>query len=164
PEYFSGNDPSWLHPFLAQCYLHFAERPWEFCMGDDKNQFILLYLRDEAARLFPIANGSQEFPWYGNNFSILIMELCNIFSPWDSIREVEDKLRRLRMKYCDRISPFLLKFDALTSMLEWNDSVLSHALYSALPHRITREMDFDTFPSTFEGVKAIVRRIDNQYW
>jgi hypothetical protein len=68
------------------------------------------------------------------------------------------------MKHSDHISPFLLEFDALSSVLDWNDSALSHALYSALPLRITREMDDYTFPSTSEGVRAFARRIDHRFW
>jgi hypothetical protein len=94
-----------------------VERPREFQTDDDKNQFILLYLQDEAARLFPIAEDSQELPWHGS-FSLPIMELCDVFGPWDPIGEAEDNLRRLWMKHSDWITLFLLEFNAFTSVLE----------------------------------------------
>ena len=163
PEFFDGTDPSKLHPFLAQCYLHFAERPRDFRTDDDKNLFILSFLRGDAARLFTTSGPQQELPWQGN-FSLFIMEFFDVFGPPDPTGDAEDQLRRLRMKHSDRIIPFLVNFDKIASLLDWSDSALSHALRAALPLRITSEMDQYTYPSSLEGVRAIARRIDYWYW
>ncbi|KAJ7905817.1 hypothetical protein B0H14DRAFT_2554252 [Mycena olivaceomarginata] len=94
------------------------------------------------------------------NAGALWSEEDDIFLPTDPAPQ-----NLLWMKHSDRITLFLLEFNAFTSVLKWNNSVLFHALYSALPrHHITREMDFNTFPSTFEGVRAVVCQIDNQFW
>ena len=69
------------------------------------------------------------------------------------------------MKHEDLFTAFLPKFETLTAYLHWSDSAISHALYAALPYRITLEIDQrHSFPSTYGGLVSLVRRLDGRYW
>ena len=99
PDLFDRSDPAKLHPFLTQCYLHFAERQQDFPEDDDKILFIMSYLRGTAQLWFsPNLYDTTAVPTWDGNFPLFIQELTLNFGLHDPVRDAEDRIRMVRMK------------------------------------------------------------------
>ena len=164
PEFFDGTNPLKIDSFITQCFAHFSRRPRTYASDDDKIAFMLHFLKGQAAELFNESGRVEEFSWHGN-FSTFIGEFLDVFGRRSRHADADYELRRLRMKHGDRIGPFLEEFEALTPFMAWNDSAVSHALYSALPLRITMQLDdLITYPSSYAGLRSLVIRLDAKHW
>ena len=165
PDLFDGSDPAKLHPFLTQCYLHFAERQQDFPEDDDKILFIMSYLRGTAQLWFsPNLYDTTAVPTWDGNFPLFIQELTLNFGPHDPVRDAEDRIRMVRMKQGDRITTYIIEFDQLALLTQWGDAALRHQFYEGLPRRIKDEMLRHTYANTLIGVKTVARLIDSRYW
>lgn len=163
PDTFDGSDPDKLPSFLAQCYLHFAERTQDFPTDDDKIYFIISYLRGIAQQWFTPNLYNTKVPAWDNNFVRFIEELSINFGPHDPVGDAEDRIRLCRMKNGDRIATYVLAFDTLASLTDWGDAALRHQFYEGLPRRIKDEMVRHTHNNTLLGVKMVARNIDAWY-
>ena len=96
-----------LRPFLAQCYLHFAEREQDFKTDDDKIIYMMSFFRGTVLDWFEpqmFDPDPASVPAWDNNFPLFLQEIQDTFGPDDPVGEAEDQLRNLRMQHSDHIS------------------------------------------------------------
>jgi hypothetical protein len=59
---------------------------------------------------------------------------------------------------------FIIFFNCLSSLVDWNDQALHHSFYWALPNWIKDEIARVQRPNTLIGLKALALQIDSRYW
>jgi hypothetical protein len=167
PDTFDGSDPMKLRPFLAQCYLHFAEREHDFTTDDDKIIYMMSFLRGTALDWFEpqmFDPDPNTVPAWDNNFPLFLQELQDTFGPDDPVGEAEDQLRNLRMQHGDHISTYVVSFNRLAAYTGWGMAALRYQFYEGLPRRIKDNLVHVDYPNTLVGVRNAAQRVDTRYW
>lgn len=168
PDTFDGKDSRKLHAFLAQCWLHFAERPAAFPTDDDKILYSMSYLRGSASDWFQneLTNPSSHssVPIWDGNYPAFVNELVTNFGPHDLVGDAEDRIQHLRMKDSDRISDYLVRFNGLAVLTGWDEKALRHVLYSGFPARLKDDLSRIEYDRTLVGIRNAASRADNHYW
>ncbi|THH20972.1 hypothetical protein EUX98_g8483 [Antrodiella citrinella] len=164
PDTFNGEDSSKLQPFLLQCGLQFAQRPWDFPDDDDKIIYVISYLRGPAAEWFQafFLDGTPA-PWDGD-FSAFCAEIQTNFGPHDPVGDAEDKIESCRMRDTERIAMYIVRFNQLAALTRWDDAALAHRFYRGLPARIKDELARQEHNNDLNGVRDAARRVDARYW
>jgi hypothetical protein len=93
-----------------------------------------------------------------------MIELQTNFGPFDPVGDAETDLESLKMGENQRFVKFVLTFNRLSSLVDWNDQALRHTFYRALPNRIKDEIARVHRPTTLSGLKVLTRQIDSRYW
>lgn len=167
PDTFDGSDPMKLRPFLAQCYLHFAEREHDFKTDDDKIIYMMSFLRGTALDWFEpqmFDPDPNSVPAWDNNFPLFLQELQDTFGPDDPVGEAEDQLRNLRMQHSDHMSTYMVSFNRLAAFTGWGMPALRYQFYEGLPRRIKDNLVHIDYPNTLVGVRNAAQRVDVRYW
>jgi len=167
PDLYDGSDPMKLRPFLAQCYLHFAEREHDFVTDDDKIIYMMSFFRGTALDWFEpqmFDPDPDTVPAWDNNFPVFLQELQDTFGPDDPVGEAEDQLRNLRMQHSDHLSTYLVSFNRLAAYTGWGMSALRYQFYEGLPRRIKDSLVNIDYPNTLVGVRNAAQRVDSRYW
>jgi hypothetical protein len=167
PDTFDGSDPMKLRPFLAQCYLHFAEREHDFQTDDDKIIYMMSFFRGTALDWFEpqmFDPDPNTVPAWDNNFPVFLQELQDTFGPDDPVGEAEDQLRNLRMQHSDHLSTYLVSFNRLAAYTGWGMAALRYQFYEGLPRRIKDNLVHIDYPNTLVGVRNAAHRVDSRYW
>jgi hypothetical protein len=167
PDTFDGSDPMKLRPFLAQCYLHFAEREHDFKTDDDKIIYMMSFLRGTALDWFEpqmFDPDPDTVPAWDNNFPVFLQELQDTFGPDDPVGEAEDQLRNLRMQHSDHLSTYLVSFNRLAAYTGWGMAALRYQFYEGLPRRIKDNLVHIDYPNTLVGVRNAAQRVDSRFW
>ena len=76
----------------------------------------------------------------------------------------EADLNGLRMRTNQKFADFLIKFNMLSSQVNWGDHTLCHWLKHALPDCIKDSLTLVEEPVAFNDWKCLVQNIDQQYW
>ncbi|KAJ7719382.1 hypothetical protein B0H16DRAFT_1739412 [Mycena metata] len=97
PEFFDGNNPVAIKPFLARCFTIFASCPFELRTDDDKITFILSHMTGKAAELF----NTERLPdllWHGD-LTVFINKFLEIFGMHDEVTDVKDHLSAVEVRF-----------------------------------------------------------------
>jgi hypothetical protein len=165
PDTFSGEDPTQLREFIAQCAYHFSERPEAYASDTAKILYMLSYLQGDAQSWFqPDEIDDGTIPYWDGDYVAFISELRGNFGPTDPVGDAENRINHVRMKTNERIAKYMVRFNRLASQLTWGDSALRHQFYRGLPDRIKDEMAKVDYENTLMGVRNSAQKIDQRYW
>jgi hypothetical protein len=164
PDTFDGQDPKKLRNFQVQCELNFRDRRKAFRSDKNKVTYALTYLRGAALEWFEPAILEGLHPDWEDDYSVFMDELQTNFGPFDPIGDAETDLESLKMGEGQKFIKFVIVFNRLSSLVDWNDQALRHSFYRALPNRIKDEIARVQRPNTLIGLKALARQIDSRYW
>ena len=170
PDSFDGSDPKKLRSFIVQCQMNFNNCPNTFSSERAKVNYALSYLKGIALEwfeptLFRIQSDDIFHPplWY-SEYSAFISELQSNFGPHDPVGDAEAELEALEMRDNQRISKYLVEFNKLSSLVEWNSAALRRRFYKGLPTRIKNEIARVGKPDTLQGLRTLAQSIDARYW
>jgi hypothetical protein len=167
---FDGSDPKKLRLFIVQCQMNFDNRPNAFSTERAKVNYALSYLKGNALEwfeptLFRVQYDSIFQPplWY-SDYSAFVSELQINFGPHDPVGDAEAELEILEMRDNQRISKYLVEFNKLSSLVEWNSAALRRRFYKGLPTRIKNEITRVGKPDTLQGLRTLAQSTDARYW
>ena len=168
PDTFYGTDTAKLRPFLMQCNLNFADRPYEFQEDHHKVLYAISYLRGIAQTWFEpgLAELREDDPpaWY-NDYDEFVQELKMNFGPHDAVGEAEANIAKLRMKDSAKIATYIVEFNSLSSLVDWGEGALRHRFYDGLPSRLKDDIcRGDGKPSSLAGMRRKAQQCDARYW
>ena len=166
PDTFYGNEPNKLRSFLMQCSLNFVDRPQDFQTDKQKVIFSLSHLRGIAGSWFePDMAGlpEREPPWF-NNYADFVATLRLNFGPLDPTADAEAGIAKLKMRDSQKIATYLVEFNALATILDWNDAALRHHFYNGLPGRLKDEVSRDGKPTDLNRMRIKAQLCDARHW
>jgi hypothetical protein len=85
-------------------------------------------------------------------------------TPHDPIGDAKAELEVLEMHDNQHISKYLVKFNKLSTLIEWNPPALHRRFYKGLPTRIKNEIAQVGKPNTLQGLCTLAQSIDTHYW
>jgi hypothetical protein len=166
PEPFSGKDPKKLKSFIFQCQLYFRSST-DYDDDSKKVTFALSYLRDVAQQWFePAISGlTDEPPVWLEDWEAFLEELRDNFGPYDETADAEHELTNLKMKDNQRISDYMVRFNALEVLCPWGEHALRYRFYEGLPTRIKDELSKgEGKPRSLIEMRRKAQNIDHRYW
>src|SRR5258707_2161772 len=139
PNAFNGSNPEDLWAFLLQCQITFNAHPQNFTSESAKVFFTISYLKKSALEWFEqgiLEDDSTQAPEWRSSWMEFVKELRTHFRPTNPIGTVEVELRHLTIASGACLSEYLVRFNTLTSRVEWGDAVLHFQFYDGLPDRL----------------------------
>jgi hypothetical protein len=119
------------------------------------------YLRGPALEWFEPAILEGLHPKWEDNYDIFMIELQTNFGPFDPVGNAETHLESLKMGENQCFIKFVLTFNHLSSLVDWNDQALRHSFYRALLNRIKDEIAHVHCLTTLSGLMALTHQIDS---
>src|SRR6202043_2143142 len=111
PNTFDGLDAKKLKSFLIQCQLNFLNCPWAFRSNSRKINYVLSYHQGFALEWFePMILDGEDHPVL-SNYKLFTAQLTENFGPYDTIREAEFELERLRMREDQKLTKYTISFN-----------------------------------------------------
>src|ERR1700726_2230672 len=164
PNIFNGLDMKKLKGFLVQCQLNFLDRPWAFRSDSRKINYVLSYLRGFALEWFePMILDGEDHPVL-SNYKLFTAQLTENFGPYDTIREAEFELERLRMHEDQKLTKYTISFNRFAAIVHWNEYALKWQFYKGLASRIKDEMARVNHADTLRRLREQASVIDSCYW
>jgi hypothetical protein len=127
PDPFDGTDPAKLRTFLIQLQLSFNDCPHAFADDRNKVNFAISYLKGIALTHFE--NSLIELDLlnplaWDDDYGEFVLELKTYFESPDVVGEAKSKLKNLLMKPTQRITKYLVEFNHLATITEWDNCAL----------------------------------------
>jgi hypothetical protein len=94
-------------------------------------------------------------PNWEDDYNISMIELQTNFGPFDPVGDVKTDLKSLKMGENQLFVKFVLIFNCISSLIDWNDQALHHSFYRALPNWIKDEITCVHHPTILSGLKAL---------
>ena len=138
PDEFTGEDPSVLKNFIAQCEMVFRSRPSLYESDSSRITFVASYFRKTAQEWWQpyLLNPPNPPPSYLIDYLDFVDELYAQFGEVDPEAEAEEKLDNLRMKPYHRAARYSVEFTSLAARTRYDEFALRRRFYKGLPDRI----------------------------
>ena len=166
PDTFDGTR-SKASSFRTQLTLYFMQRPCEFVTDERRITFALGLLRGTAGKWAEQMVRRREHT--GTFEPATFTDWLQVFDArfGDSNPQMTSvaKMEALVMQPSQHFDEFLVEFEMLEHDTGFNDRTLYLELLKKLPPRITKGLQTATnLPATLDGLKEMVRQMDNTYW
>ena len=167
PDVFDGATPKKLRTFLAQCALNYGARPESFTTDKSKINYAISYLSGLALTTFEPHIIDPPPPTelhFMNNYVLFVEVLQSNFGPFDQQSDAKLAIDKLFMKDNQRITKYIVEFDRIAPLTEWDDKALRNRFYRNLPTRLKDEISSDGKPKTLAGMRTLAQLFDHRYW
>jgi hypothetical protein len=169
PDTFDGKDPEKLRTFLFQGILNFRDRPAAFAQDYQKVNYMISYLTGDALGWFEpsfVNPDPNNVPLWLNNYDAFVTELQLNFGTFDPRQDAENEIVALRMGDGQQIQKYLVRFNKLSQLTNWNSVALRKVFYDGLPERIQiklRDLPGGK-PTSLDVLKISAQSIDASHW
>src|SRR5882724_3004552 len=164
PDPFNGSDSQKLRTFILQCKLNFRDCPDQFQNDATKVNYILSYLKGSALDCFKPALLDPIEPFWLSDLNLFIEELETHFGTYNPVGEAEAELEGLRMQEHHQATKYFIKFQQLSTRVQWGEAALRRQAYNGLANCIKDDMVHHNKPNTLSGLRKLVQAIDARYW
>jgi hypothetical protein len=164
PTLFEGNSPGKLQSFISDCNLAFRARPTTYATDTAKVNFALQYLSGTARDLFRPDLEENPPPSHLASWKLFTEKLEERFGFADPEAEAETRLEALQMTSSQRVTNYIIKFDALSSKTKWNEPALRRRFYDGLVDRLKDDLSRMKRISKVADLKTAVNSLDQRYW
>jgi hypothetical protein len=170
PDSFDGSDSKKLQLFVVQCQMNFNNCPNTLSSECAKVNYALSYLKGTTLEWFEPTllqiqyNDTFDIPLWYSDYAAFISELQINFGPHDPIGDTEAELEVLEMCDNQHISKYLIEFNKLSTLVEWNPLALHRRFYKGLLTHIKNEIAQVGKPDTLQGLHTLAQSIDTCYW
>jgi hypothetical protein len=165
PDRFDGTKPEKLDTFEGQCRMVFLGDERKYSTSRKQVLFAGSYL-DGAAYdwwLQELRKSDAAFKLVADDFWNILRER---FGNPDHLRLVERQLTALVMKDTDRVNRHIVRFDTLSTQLEWNEAALRSRFELSLNTRLKDDLG-RMDPSVMRSLSSMKERVlalDRRYW
>jgi hypothetical protein len=165
PDKFDGSKPEKLDTFEGQCRMVYLGDERKFNTDRKQALFAGSYL-DGAPRewwLQELRKTTDEFKDTAANFWNLLRDR---FGNPDYVRTIERQLTSLQMKDSDRVNRHIVRFDTLSSQLQWNEASLRSRFELSLNGRLKDDLG-RMDPAIMRSLPLMKERLlalDRRYW
>ncbi|KAG6882958.1 hypothetical protein C0993_008499 [Termitomyces sp. T159_Od127] len=146
------------------CLIMFQAKPLTFQLESSHVAFAALYLQgitfDHYTALLWFDPNSPVL----SNWQAFAQEFSSKFGVFDTVAEAEENLFNLWMCNNKQFTTFIIQFEKEAYKTSWNYNALQFALCHALPQRIKDILRLTPKQPSYNGYKALVTQINQQYW
>jgi len=98
-------------------------------------------------------------------WSAFIQKLSNLFGSYSPEDDDEDTIVAIPFPNDGKAVNYFIQFTKFQNRICWDDRALRKVVKDAIPNRVHDKLRFSHKDvSTFEGLKRVVMRIDNDFW